>query len=185
MDNVRFCVKGDESEGATGCLFDAFSSVCLAWSEVKVSFNQNYRRGYLELNKANNEPADFLYYPYLYTKTTINKTTFTSHIHRKIKSVEDELRSLTAWGLKLQCSLVVWQWILSFFQIAAGWTDCGWLWVLSLSILQTLCRNLPSQMWLMLCSWVAMIYREVLITSCRAFLSWALREPWMLFIVPL
>ena len=30
MDNVRVCVKGDESEGATGCLFDAFSSVCLA-----------------------------------------------------------------------------------------------------------------------------------------------------------
>lgn len=28
MDNVRVCVKGDESEGAIGCLFDVFF-ICL------------------------------------------------------------------------------------------------------------------------------------------------------------
>ena len=36
--------------------------------------------------------------------------------------------SLAAWGMKLPCSLVVWQWIRYFcmFCQMSKWTDCGW-----------------------------------------------------------
>ncbi len=60
-------------------------------------------------------------------------------------SMEDEFRSLTAWGKKLLCSLVVRQQILLYhLPDAAGWTGLFLGWVLSFSFLWALCRHLTS-----------------------------------------
>lgn len=36
MDNIRDCVKGDESEGGIGVLFGVCLSCWLTWSEMEV-----------------------------------------------------------------------------------------------------------------------------------------------------
>ncbi len=57
-------------------------------------------------------------------------------------------------------------------------------WVLSLSILWALSRHLTSLILLMLGTCVPMMFRAVLITCCRALLSWALHKPCQFVIFP-
>ncbi len=89
---------------------------------------------------------------------------------------KDELRSFTAWGKKLIWSLVVRQRTLLYRLPDGSRVSRLWLrWVLSFSSLWALRR--PSPHSLMLGRWVPMMFWAVLITRCRALLSWAVTNP--------
>ena len=51
-------------------------------------------------------------------------------------------------------------------------------WVLSFSILSTMCRHLTTLMSLIICRWFQSCSDLVLSPHCRTFLSWAAHKPW-------
>ena len=57
-------------------------------------------------------------------------------------SVEGEFRSLTVSGIKLLCTLVVWQWTLLYLLSGVSRVSRLWLCVLSSSVSGALCRYL-------------------------------------------
>ena len=86
------------------------------------------------------------------------------------RSVDFELRSLTAWGMKLLCSLMEQQQILLHLspdgsRVNRLWLGQGW----SFCIPSVSCRHLTSPTSLMLCRWVPVI-------RCGALLSWVVYE---------
>ena len=84
--------------------------------------------------------------------------------------VEDEFRSLTAWGEKLLSKLEVWQWTLLHLLPDGSRVNRLWLGrVFSFSIRWALCRYPPSLKSLM--------FWAVMATCCRAFHSWAVIFP--------
>ncbi len=89
-----------------------------------------------------------------------------------------ELTSLTALGEKLLYNLGVQQQILLYLLPDGNRVNRLWLgWVLSFSILQTLCMLSIPLISIMLGRWVPMMFWVVLITHCRALLSWAVHKP--------
>ena len=99
--------------------------------------------------------------------------------------MRDELRSLTAWGMK---PLVVW-WYGSgyfciFFQMFAKWTEFGLDCCCVLVSFGLYADNSLYRCHWCSSRWVPIIFRMVSITHSRVFLSWAMNEEWQFVMFP-
>ena len=93
-------------------------------------------------------------------------------------SVEDEVRSVTAWEKKLLRIMVVWQRIPLYLLpggVRVNRLKLGW--VSFLCVIWALCWRLTSLMSLMRNIWEPMTFCSLLNSSCRAVLSWVAHKP--------